>query len=125
MGLGRRGDSRVRGRAVVIDRTLGRTGIRVSVIAFGAGPVSGLVTGTDQAAQLATVQRAIDAGVNWFDTAPGYGNGRSEVNLGRVLAELGVAGGVHVATKVRVPPEALDNPGDYVRRSVEGSLRVL
>lgn len=109
----------------MIHRTLGRTGIRVSAIAFGAGPVSGLMTGTDHAVQLATVRRAIDAGINWFDTAPGYGNGQSEASLGRVLAELGVAGEVHVATKVRVPPEALDDPGDYVRRSVEGSLRAL
>jgi L-glyceraldehyde 3-phosphate reductase len=109
----------------VIERTLGRTGLRVSAVAFGAGPVSGLMTGSDRAAQLATVRRAIEAGINWFDTAPGYGNGRSEANLGRVLAELGAAGAVHIATKIRVPPEALDDPGDHVRRSVEGSLRAL
>jgi aryl-alcohol dehydrogenase-like predicted oxidoreductase len=83
------------------------------------------MTGTDHAAQLTTVRRALDAGVNWFDTAPGYGKGQSEANLGRVLAELGATKSVHVATKVRVPPEALDNPGDYIRQSVEGSLRVL
>jgi L-galactose dehydrogenase/L-glyceraldehyde 3-phosphate reductase len=109
----------------VIDRPLGRTGLRVSAIAFGAGPVSGLMTGTDHAAQRATVQRAVGAGINWFDTAPGYGNGQSEVNLGRMLEELGIAGSVHIATKVRVPPEALDNPGDYIRQSAQGSLRAL
>jgi aryl-alcohol dehydrogenase-like predicted oxidoreductase len=106
----------------VIPRTLGRTGIRVSAVAFGAGPVSGLMTGSDFAAQLATVQHAIAAGVNWIDTAPGYGNGTSETNLGRVLSELGATNSVHVATKVRVPPEALDDPGRCVRRSVEESL---
>ena len=45
----------------MIYRTLGRTGLRVSAVAFGAGPVSGLMTGTDAAAQLATV-RAGDRG---------------------------------------------------------------
>ena len=106
----------------MILRTLGRTGLKVSAVAFGCGPVSGLMTGSDDAAQLATVQRAIESGINWFDTAPGYGSGASETNLGRVLAELGAAEKVHVATKVRVPPEALDDPGDHVRRSVEESL---
>ena len=52
-------------------RVLGRTGLRVSVVAFGAGPVSGLMTGDDAALQRATVERAVAAGVNWFDTAAG------------------------------------------------------
>lgn len=109
----------------VIHRTLGRTGLRVSAVSFGAGPVSGLMTGTDHAAQLATVRRAIDAGVNWFDTAAGYGNGQSETNLGRVLTELVAAERAHVATKVRVPPEAFGDIAAYVRRSVEESLKRL
>jgi len=106
-------------------RVLGRTGLRVSVVSFGAGPVSGLMTGTDADGQRATVARAIDRGVNWFDTAPGYGAGQSEANLGRVLAELGTAGRVHVATKVRVPPDAFGDVAGYVRRSVEESLQRL
>jgi aryl-alcohol dehydrogenase-like predicted oxidoreductase len=103
-------------------RVLGRTGLRVSVVAFGAGPVSGLMTGDDAALQRATVGRAIDRGVNWFDTAAGYGDGRSEANLGRVLTELGAADRVHVATKVRVPPDHLDDPADTVVQSVRDSL---
>lgn len=106
------------------DRTLGRTGLRVSAIAFGAGPVSGLMTGSDSDAQLATVARAIEVGINWFDTAPGYGHGQSEANLGRVLAELR-ADGIHLATKVRVPPEAVDSVAEYTRRSVAESLQRL
>ncbi len=109
----------------MLYRALGQTGLKVSAVAFGAGPVSGLMTGTDDAAQLATVQSAIAAGVNWFDTAPGYGDGASETNLGRALKELGAADRVHVATKVRVPLESLDNSGDYVRRSLEESLQRL
>jgi aryl-alcohol dehydrogenase-like predicted oxidoreductase len=109
----------------VVRRDLGRTGLRVSVVAFGAGPVAGLMTGDDADAQRATVARALEAGINWFDTAAGYGEGRSEANLGRVLAELGAAGRVHVATKVRVPPDAFGRVAAYVRESVEASLRRL
>ena len=69
-------------------RTLGRTGINVSVISFGAGPVSGLMTGSDVNAQRDVVAAAIGAGINWFDTAPGYGAGSSETNLGRALSEI-------------------------------------
>lgn len=103
-------------------RVLGRTGIHVSVVAFGAGPVSGLMTGTDADLQTATVAAALAAGVNWFDTAAGYGDGASETNLGRVLAELGAADRVHVATKVRLPADATGPVADAVRRSVEASL---
>ena len=55
----------------MIVRTLGRTGLRVSAVSFGAGPVSGLMTGTDADLQHATVARAIERGINWFDTAAG------------------------------------------------------
>jgi aryl-alcohol dehydrogenase-like predicted oxidoreductase len=106
----------------VNQRVLGRTGLRVSVVAFGAGPVSGLMTGDDAALQQATVARAIALGVNWFDTAAGYGDGRSEANLGRVLTELGVADRVNVATKVRIPADQLDDPAEAIARSVRDSL---
>ncbi|MBM3981864.1 MAG: hypothetical protein FJ304_16655 [Planctomycetes bacterium] len=110
-----------KGRAMPY-RALGRTGLKVSAVAFGAGPVSGLMTGTDFAAQLATVRRALERGINWFDTAPGYGSGESEANLGRVLAELSAGQTVRVATKVRVPVAALDDPDALIRQSVEESL---
>ena len=104
------------------QRRLGRTGLDVSAIAFGAGPVSGFMTGEDLAAQRAVVARAIECGINWFDTAAGYGNGQSEANLGRVLAELGAAARVHVATKVRIPLEAHGDITGFVRYSVAESL---
>ena len=52
-------------------RTLGRTGTRISVIAFGAGPVSGWMDWLSPDAQCAVIQRALDLGINWFDTAAG------------------------------------------------------
>ncbi|MCX7419165.1 MAG: aldo/keto reductase [Planctomycetia bacterium] len=111
-------------------RILGRTGIRVSVISFGAGPVSGLITGDDFDAQQAVVTAAIKAGINWFDTAPGYGQGQSESNLGRVLSELRSSElqshePLHIATKVRLPLDSREPTFDVVRRSVEESLQRL
>jgi aryl-alcohol dehydrogenase-like predicted oxidoreductase len=106
-------------------RTLGRTGVRVSVLAFGAGPVSGLMTGADADAQAAVVRAAVDAGVNWFDTAPGYGQGQSEANLGRALETLRVADAVHIATKVRLAADQLGDIPGAVRRSFDESLKRL
>ena len=106
-------------------RRLGRTGIDVSAIAVGAGPVSGLMTGDDQQCQLAVLERALELGINWIDTAAGSGNGASESNLGRCLAMLPGGNDVHVATKVRVPQDAADAPADAIRRSVQDSLERL
>lgn len=106
-------------------RTLGRTGIKVSAISFGAGPVSGLMTGTDANAQRNVVAAAIEAGINWFDTAPGYGAGSSEANLGRALSEIAPAQPIHIATKVRIPLDSTESISDIIRRSVEESLQRL
>ena len=106
-------------------RTLGRTGIKVSAISFGAGPVSGLMTGTDANAQRDVVAAAIEAGINWFDTAPGYGAGSSEANLGRALSEISPPQPIQIATKVRIPLESTEPIGDIIRRSVEESLQRL
>jgi aryl-alcohol dehydrogenase-like predicted oxidoreductase len=97
----------------------------VSVIGLGAGPVPGLLTGDDRATQQAVIARALASGINWFDTAPGYGDGRSEANLGQVLRELGARGQVHVATKVRLGPDDLGDVLGAVIRSVASSLERL
>ena len=70
-------------------RTLGRTGLRVSEIGFGCGNVGGLMTRDGHDEQLGAVRHALDLGINYFDTARAYGEGRSETNLGRVLDEAG------------------------------------
>ncbi len=104
-------------------RTLGRTRIKVSAISFGAGPVSGLMTGSDATAQSEVVAAAVEAGINWFDTAPGYGAGSSEANLGRALSEIKPAQPIHIATKVRIPLDSTEPISDFIRRSVEESLQ--
>lgn len=106
-------------------RPLGRTGVQVSAISFGAGPVPAVMTSGDPDGQRAVLARALDAGINWFDTAAGYGAGVSETSLGRALAELGAADRVHVATKVRLGDGDLADIPAAVRRSVTGSLKRL
>jgi D-threo-aldose 1-dehydrogenase len=110
----------------VPQRPLGGTGLAIPALAFGAGPVSALMTdATARARQLATVRTALASGVDWFDTAATYGNGASETNLGWVLRELGAAKSARIGTKVRLAgPDLEDIPG-AVRRSVEGSLQRL
>lgn len=106
-------------------RQLGTTGIRISAVSFGAGPVPALLTASGQHdQQLATVRRAIEAGINWFDTAATYGDGQSEASLGQALSALSAAD-VHIATKVRLPTERLGDIRDYVRESFAASLRRL
>ncbi|MGE3314604.1 MAG: aldo/keto reductase [Planctomycetaceae bacterium] len=103
-------------------RPLGSTGISVSAVSFGAGPVSGLMTGSTQDRQVAVVRRAIESGINWFDTAATYGGGQSEQSLGAAFAAIGRPADVHIATKVRLMPEHLGDIGKQVRKSFAESL---
>jgi aryl-alcohol dehydrogenase-like predicted oxidoreductase len=105
--------------------SLGKTGISVSRIAFGTGPISQLMVGSDAERQREVVEHALRRGINWFDTAASYGDGASESGLGRILADVGGRYEVHVATKVRFVPADLDDVGAAAARSVEESLRRL
>lgn len=104
---------------------LGSTGIEVSRLAFGAGPVPELMTGDDPKQQQQLVEHALAVGIRWFDTAATYGDGRSESNLGAALSALGASSEVDVATKVRFMPEQLDDIAGHARRSVGASLQRL
>ncbi|HEV2439278.1 MAG TPA: aldo/keto reductase, partial [bacterium] len=106
-------------------RALGTTGLSVSALGFGCGAVGGLMVRGDHTEQTAAVAQAMDAGVTYFDTAPSYGDGRSEENLGRVLRDLAAWRDVVVGTKVRLHPPDLDDPAAAIRRSCEASLRRL
>ncbi len=65
-------------------RELGRTGWKVSAISFGAWAIGGMWGSVEDKESVATLHRALDLGVNFFDTADVYGDGRSE----RLLAQL-------------------------------------
>ena len=105
-------------------RVFGRTGLKLSILGFGCGAVGGLMVRGDAADQERTVARALDAGVNYFDTAVQYGDGESEKNLGRILQNLKPANAI-VGTKVRVPPAAYDRIADTIIASLEASLKRL
>lgn len=101
-------------------RPLGNTGIDVSEIGFGCGNVGGLMIRGAHGDQLQAVARAMELGINYFDTASSYGDCQSETNLGRVLKEL--AAEVYVGTKFRVTTHDLGRIKGNVISSVEASL---
>src|SRR5919108_1857435 len=101
-------------------RTLGRTGLRVGVLGFGCGNVGGLLVRGTPAEQERAVARAVDLGINYFDTAPLYGDGQSETNLGRVLRALKPR--VYVGTKFRLPNVPAAELPTAVTRSLDESL---
>ncbi len=104
-------------------RQLGRTDLRVSEVGFGCGAVGGLMVRGDRDEMKRAVALAIDAGVNYFDTARLYGNGQSETNLGQVLRDL--SADVVVGTKVKLEATDMHDVGGAVVEHVEGSLKRL
>jgi aryl-alcohol dehydrogenase-like predicted oxidoreductase len=104
-------------------RTLGRTGLKISEIGFGCGNNAVLMVRASYAEQLGAVRRALDLGINYFDTAFAYGLGKSEENLGKILNELGAS--VVVSTKIRLEPEAVADIKSATIQAVEAGLKRL
>ncbi len=67
-------------------REIGASGLRVTALGFGGAPVGNDIADGDDDLAIATVQRAYESGITYFDTAPIYGFGRSERRMGRALA---------------------------------------
>ena len=82
-------------------RTFGRTGWRVGELGYGMWGLAGW-TGSDDAESRASLQLAVDNGVNFFDTAWAYGDGRSETILGELLA---ANRGKRLYTATKIPPK--------------------
>ncbi len=78
-------------------RMLGRTGMKVSEVSFGAWAIGSGWGAVDDADSLAALHKAVDLGVNFIDTADVYGNGRSEKLIARLLKERKET--LYVATK--------------------------
>ncbi len=114
-------------------RTFGRTGWQVSEIGYGMWGMGGW-SGSDDAESLAALERSVELGCNFFDTAWGYGEGHSEGLLGR-LVRAHPEKKLYVATKI--PPRnfkwpsrphfTLDEtfPSDHIAEYTEKSLRNL
>jgi uncharacterized protein len=98
-------------------RTLGRTGLDVSVLAFGCG--SRFLMYKDDDVALQVLESAIDRGINYLDTAVEYGNGESERRVGLLMKRR--RADVRLATKM--PPSARTR--DAVLREAEASLKRL
>ena len=110
--------------------TIGNSDLTVSRVALGTWAIGGWMWGgTDEKESIATVREAVDRGVTLIDTAPVYGFGRSEEIVGKALAEGGLRGEVHIATKAgldwRDGEVWRDSRPERIRREVEDSLRRL
>ena len=69
----------------MITRPLGRTGLQVSILSFGASSLGGVFHAVEDADAIRAVHAALDLGINYFDVAPAYGGTRSETVLGKAL----------------------------------------
>lgn len=101
-------------------RSFGRTGLKVSELVFGGGWVGGVLIHQDDETKLRVLRDAVDAGINWVDTATKYGDGKSEEALGRLLPELDRK--PYISTKVMLDTARLGDITGQVERSVHESL---
>lgn len=105
-------------------RTLGNTGLEVSVLGYGASPLGNEFEEIDVREGDRAVHMAIDHGVNFFDTSPYYGRTLSEERLGRALGAK--RKDIVLATKCgRYDMDAFDFSAERVRASIDESLRRL
>jgi aryl-alcohol dehydrogenase-like predicted oxidoreductase len=112
-------------------RKLGGTGLTVSAIGLGCMGMSEFYGAADDAQSAQTLQAALDAGIDFLDTADTYGLGHNEELVGRFLRESGRRGEVTLATKFGIVRQAggyerrIDNSPAYVRQACEASLKRL
>jgi aryl-alcohol dehydrogenase-like predicted oxidoreductase len=109
--------------------TLGRSGLRVSRIAFGTWQLGGDWGATDEPAAIAAIRHAYDRGINFFDTAQGYGFGASEQLLAKAIrgyprdsVVIATKGGLRPLGGPRVERDA---SSAWIRSGVDDSLRAL
>jgi aryl-alcohol dehydrogenase-like predicted oxidoreductase len=108
---------------------LGRTDLQVSRIAFGTWQLGGDWGATDENAAVAAIQHAAETGINFFDTAQGYGFGASEELLARALKGrprdeyvIATKGGLRPTNRGGVERDARP---EWIRHGVEASLKAL
>jgi|JI10StandDraft_1071094.scaffolds.fasta_scaffold88703_2 L-galactose dehydrogenase len=105
-------------------RPLGRTGMNVSSLSFGASSLGGVFRDVNEAESIAAVHCALDLGINYFDVAPAYGGTRAEAVLGRALKGV-PRDRFYLSTKVGkyTNPDAYgEDHFDYSRARIRASL---
>jgi len=108
------------------ERALGRTGWKVSEISFGAWAIGGAWGQVSDEDSMAALQKAIDCGVNFIDTADVYGNGRSERLIAKLKKDRKQE--IIVATKVgrRLPQQTVEGYSrENLTQWIDNSLRNL
>ena len=104
------------GQRAIPRHTLGKTGVEVSILALG-GVIGMQLPPSEKHDPAAIADAALDLGITYFDTAPGYNNGQSETNYGQVLARR--------RKEVFLACKTGDRSYDGTMRSVEQSLKRL
>ncbi|KAG7212417.1 hypothetical protein KM043_012732 [Ampulex compressa] len=103
-------------------RPLGKTGLLVSKLSFGGGPL-GCHYGTyDEEEAIETVRQAIKRGINYIDTAPWYGQGRSETVIGKALKGI-PRKAYYIATKVGRYELDYDHMFDFTKEKIRSSFK--
>lgn len=107
------------------NRSLGRSGIEVSPLGMGCWAIggSGWSGGADDAESIRGIHKAVELGINFFDTADVYGPERSEVVLGKAVA--GRREQLVIATKFGYTSTGPNAEPDYIRSACEASLKRL
>jgi L-galactose dehydrogenase len=106
-------------------RTLGKTGLQVSILGYGASPLGSVFRRVKDAAGIRTVHQAIDLGINYIDCSPYYGETVAETVLGQALQDI-PRDRYYLATKVgRYGDDVFDFSAQRVTRSVDESLQRL
>jgi L-galactose dehydrogenase len=105
-------------------RVLGRTGLKVSSLSFGASSLGGVFHAVEETEAIRAVHIALDMGINYFDVAPAYGGTRAETVLGKALR--GISRDRYVlSTKVgkySIPGKYGDDVLDYSQQLIRQSL---
>lgn len=106
-------------------RKLGKTGLKVSALSFGASSLGGVFRQVDESEGVRTVREAVDLGINLIDVSPYYGLTRAETVLGKAIREM-PRDSFLLSTKAgRYGEREFDFSPDRLRRSVEESLQRL